>query len=185
MSTQGTTRTFEFQACVSGCNQCSTDLSAQNVTAGNCFTFCKNFDWKSLGLVKGVIEPDKACIGGCIINTCQAVCTGGTTDNDITPQNKQFFYPNGGCSIKTEPYSQFLEYVPFNSPNTGQGGSQDAARCCANALSLCQYFGDQQSTNYQNLLAKTGSFCSSFVPSQTSTDICAWFNSPQNCGTAA
>jgi len=174
--------TFEFRACVIGCNQCGTDLSTPGTDPGNCFTSCKNFDWKSLGVVKGVIEPDKACIGGCIINLCQVACSNGTVDATETPQNQQYFWPNGGCSIKTAPYSQYLEYVPFNSPNTGQGGSSDAAACCSNALSLCQYVGDTTSTNYVNLLAKTGDYCSQFVPSQTNVEICNWFNNPQNCG---
>jgi hypothetical protein len=68
ISTAGDEQTFEFLACVRGCNQCQRVLDG-NITAGNCFTYCKNFDWKSLGVVKGVIEPDKACIGGCVINT--------------------------------------------------------------------------------------------------------------------
>jgi len=185
ISTAGTsTPTFEFTACVKGCTQCNADLATNNTAnAGNCFNFCKNFDWKSLGVVKGVIEPDKACLGGCIINTCQVICLGGTTDPTETPQNKQFFFDNGGCSIKTQPYSQFLQYVPFNSPNTAQGGSSAVAQCCANSLSLCQYVGSTATTNFQQLLAKTAQFCSSFVPSGTVTDICAFFSSPQNCGT--
>jgi len=179
-------RTYEFQACVQGCNRCGNQLQAINTTdPADCFTYCKNYDWKTNGLVKGVIEPDKACIGGCVINTCQVICTGGTTDADITPLNKQYFYPNGGCSIKTEAYSQYFEYVPWNSPNTGQGGSQDAASCCSNALSLCQYVGDTTSVNYNQLLTVTGSLCAQFVPSQTQADICTWFTDPANCGTAA
>jgi len=61
-------RTFEFQACVRGCNQCAQDLE-NSAPHDNCFRTCKDYDWKSNGLVKGVIEPDKACMGGCVINT--------------------------------------------------------------------------------------------------------------------
>ena len=61
-------RTFEFRACVDGCNRCTQDR-ANNASADACFIWCKNKDWHSDGVVKGVIEPDKACIGGCIINT--------------------------------------------------------------------------------------------------------------------
>jgi len=175
-------RTYEFQACVQGCNQCSKDL-ASGAAPDNCFRSCKDFDWKSQGIVKGVIEPDKACLGGCIIQTCQAICSNGTTDNNITPQNKQYFWPNGGCSIKTADYSQNLEYVPFNSPNTGQGGSQQSAACCANSLSLCQYVGDTNSVNYAQLVQNTANICSSFVPTGTVPDLCTWFENPQNCGT--
>jgi len=177
-------RTYEFRACVEGCNHCTTDR-ANNAPAGTCFEFCKNKDWHTDGVVKGVIEPDKACIGGCIINTCQAICTGGTTQSQITPANKKFFYPNGGCAIKTESYSQNLEYVPWDSPNTGQGGSENAAQCCANALSLCEYVGDRNSQNYVLLLSTTASFCKEFVPSQTRDAMCTWFNNPQNCGSTA
>jgi len=184
IATDGTSQpTYEFQACVIGCNQCNSDLATNNTAnAGNCFNFCKNYNWASQGLVKGVIEPDKACLGGCIINTCQVICMGGTTDPKITPQNQQFFYNNGGCSIKTAPYSQFLQYVPFNSPNTAQGGNSAAAQCCSNALSLCEYVGDTTSTNFQQLLFKTAQYCNSFVPSGTVQDICNFFAAPQNCG---
>ena len=61
-------RTYEFQACVRGCNQCTQDR-LNGAPASNCFETCKNFNWHSDGLVKGVIEPDKACLGGCVINT--------------------------------------------------------------------------------------------------------------------
>jgi len=181
LSTQTSQQTFEFQACVIGCNQCQQDLNS-STDPGNCFNFCKNYDWSSKGLIKGVIEPDKACLGGCMINTCQVICMGGTTDASPTPQNQQFFYPNGGCSIKTAPYSQYLEYVPFNSPNSGQGGSNTIAQCCANALSLCGYVGNKQSTNYQVLLAKTADFCNGFAASGSAEDICAFYAVPRNCG---
>jgi len=182
INAQNGTRTFEFKACVMGCTQCQADLSATNTSADHCFEYCKNFPWKDNGLLKGVIEPDKACLGGCVINTCQVICSGGTTDPTETPQNQQFFFDHGGCSIKTAAYSQFLEYVPFNSPNTGQGGSQAAASCCSNALSLCQYVGPTTTTNYQQLLANTANICKNFVATGTVGDICAFFSNPQNCG---
>lgn len=181
IATGGNTETFEFRACVRGCEQCDSDI-ASNASPDNCFRMCKNTDWSVDGIVKGVIEPDKACIGGCVINTCQVICAGGTTDPDITDANRQYFFPNGGCSIKTQPYSQYLEYVPWNSPNTGQGGSQDVARCCANALSLCQYRGNRDSVNYRQLLSVTQRFCAPYVPSRTEPAICAWFNTERNCG---
>jgi len=182
INAQNGTRTFEFKACVMGCTQCQADLSATNTSADHCFEYCKNFPWKDNGLLKGVIEPDKACLGGCVINTCQVICSGGTTDPTETPQNQQFFFDHGGCSIKTAAYSQFLEYVPFNSPNTGQGGSQAAASCCSNAFSLCQYVGPTTTTNYQQLLANTANICKNFVATGTVGDICAFFSNPQNCG---
>jgi hypothetical protein len=181
ISTAGDQATFEFRACVQGCEQCQVDRD-NGADVANCFHHCKNFDWRGQGILKGVIEPDKACIGGCIINTCQVMCSGGTTDDNITPANRQFFYPNGGCSIKTEPYSQNLEYVPWDSPNTGQGGSQSVAECCSNALSLCEYVGNRDSTNYRKLLDITQKFCREFVPSGSEEAICEFQSRPQNCG---
>jgi len=178
-------RTFEFEACVMGCNKCSADLAKPAASASNCFNYCKNYDWKGNNMLKGVIEPDKACMGGCVINTCQAMCKGGTTANTMTNANKKFFYPNGGCSIKTEPYSQNLQYVPWNSPNTGQGGSEAAASCCSNALSLCEYVGSTSSTNYKNLLVTASRECKGFVASGSKPDICKFFNNPQNCGSTS
>jgi len=186
ISVQTNQQTFEFQACVKGCNQCQQNLDSNTtVSLSQCFTMCKNFDWTTLGITKGVIEPDKACIGGCVINTCQVICQGGTTDPEENKSNKDLFFPNGGCSIKTQPYSQYLEYVPWNSPNTGQGGSQDVARCCANAVSLCAYVGPTTTTNYVQLLSNTKKFCLPFVPSGTKDDICAFYSVQRNCGQLA
>jgi hypothetical protein len=182
ISTVGSSETYEFRACVAGCQQCTTDLESQTENTGNCFRTCKETKWADRGILKGVIEPDKACMGGCIIQTCQVICAGGTTDPDITRNNKQFFYPNGGCSIKTERYSQNFEYVPWDSPNSGQGGSFTVAQCCANALSLCEYVGDKASENYVQLLDNTGRICSDFVPSRTQADICNYYSQQRNCG---
>lgn len=180
ITTVGQQNAFEFRACVDGCNRC-TQARSNNEAADTCFNYCKNRDWHQSAIVKGVIEPDKACIGGCVINTCQVICTGGTTQSQITNANRKFFYPNGGCSIKTEPYSQNLQYVPWDSPNTGQGGSEAAAGCCANALSLCDYVGDRNSANYRQLLSTTATSCQGFVAG-TQAAICPWFRNPQNCG---
>jgi len=175
-------RTYEFMACVQGCKQCAADL-ANRAPRDNCFKYCKNFDFKTDGVVKGVIEPDKACLGGCVINTCQVICADGTVDPP-NAYNKKLFYPNGGCSIKTGDYSQYFAYVPWDSPNTGQGGSQEVAACCSNALSLCEYVGDKNSQNYKQLFANTGNFCAKWVPSKTEAAICDFFSTPQNCGGA-
>jgi len=177
----GRQKAYEFRACVDGCNRC-TQARTNNEGPDVCFKYCKDRDWKVSSIIKGVIEPDKACLGGCIINTCQAICTGGTTESNITPANKKFFFPNGGCSIKTEPYTQNLEYVPWDSPNTGQGGSAAAAVCCANALTLCDYVGDRNTANYQNVFSTTTSSCNAFVAPNRDA-ICNWFTQIQNCGT--
>jgi len=181
VATEGNTETYEYRACMEGCNKCSVDLAQKNDKA-ECFTMCKNYDWKGNGILKGVVEPDKACIAGCIIQTCQVVCAGGTTDNKQTKANKKFWYPNGGCSIKTQPYSQNLDYVPWDSPNSGGQGAATVAQCCANALSLCDYVGNKDSTNYKDLLAKTASFCKTYVADTSEATMCAFFNNPANCG---
>lgn len=177
--------TYEWQACMIGCNNCTTAL-ANNLPPTTCILGCKNYDWLGNGLLKGVIEPDKACISGCIIQTCQGVCQGGTTDSKMTAQNKPYWWGYGGCSIKTQPYSQAEDYVPWNSPNTGQGGSKDIAKCCANALSLCLYPGSFSNNinnpNFQQLYANTGDFCRTWVPSQDYTEICTFYSQAQNCG---
>jgi hypothetical protein len=71
--------TFEFRSCILGCNRCQTQLSSS--VDQSCFKWCKTFDYGGAGIRKGVIEPDKACIMGCVINTCQEVCTGGKRYN--------------------------------------------------------------------------------------------------------
>jgi len=175
--------TYEFQACVAGCNQCMSDI-ASSATPDNCFRYCKNRDWQSDGIVKGVIEPDKACIGGCVIQTCQVICMNGS-ELPLSKATKPLYYPNGGCTIKTQPYSQYAQYVPWNSPNTLQGGSAETAQCCSNALSLCQYVGNKATTNYNILVQVTQKYCKQDVPSGTVADICAFFNDQRNCGTGA
>ena len=81
--------TYEFTACIMGCNHCQGNLNGTySSNPSDCFDYCKNYDWKAEGLLKGIIEPDKACMGGCVINTCQSVCLGGTTDPTETPQNQ-------------------------------------------------------------------------------------------------
>ena len=161
-----------------GCSGCAADLAAK-ASKTKCFTDCKNYDWKGNNILKGVIEPDKACIAGCIIQTCQGVCIGGTVDPP-NKKNTKLFWPNGGCSIKTEPYSQQSEYVPYNAPIGPPGANLE--QCCSNALSLCLYAGNKSSANFAQLLANTGSFCSDFVPSKTEADICNFYHNAANCG---
>jgi len=172
--------TYEWTACMEGCNQCTKDI-ANKAAPTNCLTYCKNYDWYGKGILKGVIEPDKACISGCIIQTCQGVCIGGTVDQP-TKKNTKFFWPNGGCSIKTESYSQNADYVPWNSPNSGVGGDFTIGQCCSNALSLCLYSGPVSSDNFIQLLQNTGKYCQAFVPSKAYNAICTFYKNPQNCG---
>jgi len=177
--------TFEFRSCIIGCNHCGTDLTG-GATKSKCFDFCKNFDYASSGIRKGVIEPDKACIMGCIINTCQQICTGGTTDPQITPANSFLWWGlpgSTGCSIKTGlGYVQNPNYGNVDGPS-GQGGSAGVAQCCTNALNLCQYNGPQtDNVNFANVVLVAQRSCKKFVGSTEVTDICTFFNNPQNCG---
>ena len=68
ISDQPNMTTFEYRSCLLGCSQCSSELDA-SATDDNCFEFCKNFDYFAAKIRKGVIEPDKACLMGCVINT--------------------------------------------------------------------------------------------------------------------
>jgi len=188
--------TYEYVACLAGCDICS-QILANNDTLTSCFSECKNTNWNDavdangnpVTITKGVLEPDKACIFGCIINLCQEVCLGGTTDNTPSPTNMPAWWGNGGCSIKTGStrpggyYSQNSQYNYANSPQ-GSGGQDN---CCAQAFSLCNYDTSlpnyKNSQNYQAVLGQAQTWCAN-VPGagQTQKSICAWFNVPANCG---
>jgi hypothetical protein len=60
--------TFEYRSCLLGCQQCEAELNA-TLTEDTCFPFCKNYNYGKAGIRKGIIEPDKACLMGCVINT--------------------------------------------------------------------------------------------------------------------
>jgi len=177
--------TFEYRSCVLGCDKCSAQLTA-GATDDQCFGYCKKYDYTKAKIRKGVIEPDKACIIGCIINTCQKICIGGTTDNDQTPANAQYWWNSGvgnGCALKGGlGYVQAPEYGNPNSPG-GQGADDKVKQCCTNAFNLCNYNGDTASTNYKNVVVVSQRSCKKLVKSQNIEKICAWYNEPQNCGT--
>jgi hypothetical protein len=185
ISDQPNTATFEFRSCIIGCNRCQQELQNPNVADDTCFNFCKEFNYGKNGIRKGVIEPDKACLVGCVINTCQEVCFGGTTDFTMTPQNAQFFWGQGahGCSIKGRlGYVQSPDYGNPDSP-VGPGANEAAAQCCTNAFNLCFYNGNKQSTNFANVVLVAQRSCRKFVPSRNADDICTFYNNAQNCGT--
>ena len=176
--------TFEYRSCLIGCAQCQAELAA-NPTHDTCFLFCKNYNYAANGIRKGVIEPDKACIMGCVINTCQQICYGGTTDPVVTANNSQFFwgYSGHGCSLKSDlGYVQSPLYGNADGPS-GEGASNAVSTCCTQAYNLCNYVGDTSSTNYANVLLVTQRKCKQFVSSQTTADICNFYNGAQNCGT--
>jgi len=190
ISDQPNMTTFEYRSCLIGCSQCSTELDNGDVE-DSCFTFCKKYNYSAVGIRKGIIEPDKACLMGCVINTCQEVCIGGTTDQDVTPANQNLWWGLGGtgCSIKTGlGYVQSPEYGNPNS-NPSQGGDTTSQQCCTNAFNLCYYVGDKSNNpNWDNVQYVTRKSCLSFVPAQQDTskqdaDICTWYNTASNCGT--
>jgi hypothetical protein len=197
INTQQGDSTYEFQACVAGCGVCDSWLSKGDFKdPTTCFTTCKNTDWTQMTgpdgqpvvVQKGIVEPDKACIFGCIIQTCQGVCSDGTTDMTVTPQNKKLWWnppQTTGCSIKTGAirpggyYAQNSEYNYWNSP-AGAGGQQG---CCSNAMNICNYKGNKKSKNYKTGVAQAQKQCAN-VPGAGTTvpSMCAYYADPANCG---
>jgi len=183
---QPNANTFEFRSCLLGCNQCQKQLQTPQ-NDQTCFGWCKTYDYTQNGIRKGVIEPDKACIMGCVINTCQQVCEGGTTDHAVTALNSHLWWNepgSTGCSIKSGlGYVQNPNYVNPNAPG-GEGAAGEALnRCCANALNLCQYTGNKDSINYANVVLVTRRTCRRLVGSQDIDAICTFQSNAQNCGT--
>jgi len=188
--------TYEYSACRVGCDICTKQLSINDTNHGACFQVCKNTNWllnvdingNPFPIVKGIVEPDKACIFGCIIDTCQFVCTGGTPDFTPTAQNANLWWngnPADGCSIKTGAvrpggyYSQNAAYTFYNNP-LGAGG---VSECCSNAYSLCNYVGPTNTQNYKNVLLQAQNGCKNVPGTGTTvTSICKFFNIASNCG---
>lgn len=183
ISDQPNMDTFEYRSCLIGCNKCSAELAA-NAATDDCLESCKNYDYKGNGIRKGVIEPDKACMIGCVINTCQEVCIGGTTDMDVTPANQNLWWGKGGpgCSIKTGlGYVQAPGYGNPNSPG-GQAGDSSVQQCCTNAFNLCNYVGPKTTTNFKNVQIVTKSSCKKFVKPYSDAAACVWYSKLENCG---
>lgn len=94
---------------------------AEQYTAGMC----------GAGVLKNIIEPDKACIFGCVQNLCQkgADCMG---NSPWVPQNKYV-----ACQVIT-PQAAGEKYtiVPqiFNDND-----NTDIATCCTNTRTCCSY----------------------------------------------
>jgi len=189
--------TNEYRACIVGCDICVQQQNS-NGPANACLTTCKdtNFldasivdsDGKYWPIVKGVIEPDKACQIGCLQQLCQGVCTGGTTDVKVTPANKKWWWsgainPNKGCSLtgltKGGYFAQNSDYNYWNAP-AGSGGQK---ACCSNGMSLCQYVGDKNTDNYRNTIISAKTACKN-VPGvkQSVKSICNYVKNKSNCG---
>lgn len=135
---------------------------------------------------KGVIEPDKACLVGCVINLCQVICHSGTTENVVTPNNSMLWWgqPNSyGCSEKS--LLGYAQSPSYNNPGTGPGAGSAVQQCCTNAYNLCHYVGDTSSTNYKNVFKVTTKACQKAgVPNSNSqTAICNFYNAANSpCG---
>lgn len=187
ISGQANQDSFEYRSCIIGCNRCQTELekAITDPAQDGCFDYCKTYNYGKNGIRKGVIEPDKACIMGCVINTCQKVCIGGTTDHSITPANKNSWWGQGGtgCSIKSGlGYVQNPDYGNPDSP-AGPGATTAQKQCCTNAFNLCNYNGPTTTTNYANVVLVAQRSCKSYVKSTNVDAICSYYNDPQQCGT--
>jgi len=100
--------------------ECSTDDVTMQYTAEMCGS----------GVLKNIIEPDKACIFGCVQNLCQdgAGCTGtGLWSTDTNNQDCQLITPQSNGEVYT--------IVPdiFNAPQS------DLTGCCAQSQVCCSY----------------------------------------------
>jgi hypothetical protein len=169
----------EFRACMLGCDQCLTD-QANNVGGSECFDFCKGFNYggENPPIIKGVIEPDKACIIGCVIQLCQVVCTGA---NPWQGENA----PGGGCQIQTG--------FGITTYDQGDGGAAFAA-CCKPLSNLCTYQGTIPNPNYNSILHQTYQTCSgstiggvTISPTTSTQDLCdayqtSYTKKPIQCG---
>jgi len=186
ISDQGNQTTFEYRSCLIGCDRCNKELAnLLTVKDDTCFNYCKTFNYKKALIRKGVIEPDKACIIGCVINTCQEVCWGGTTDQDVTEANKNLWWGLGGngCSLKMG--MGYVQNPEYGNPDGGQGASKEQNQCCTNAFNLCYYDGDkiQNAINYANVELLAQRSCKKFTKKTDYDTICNWYNDVKNCGT--
>jgi len=135
---QASTGNNEYRGCMIGCDKCSAQRADTKAKSTDCFVYCKNYNYlapsdgiTSCGaptcpIVKGVIEPDKACIYGCVLNLCQDICT-GDAQWGTTPQNN-----NGitGCQIQTNQGVTTYQQGP-------SGGFNEV--CCNYMGYLCNY----------------------------------------------
>ena len=60
-----------------GCERCLQGKTYEKAD-NTCQEYCKSQDWSAQGICKDTIEPDKACMVGCIISLCQGkdLCVG-------------------------------------------------------------------------------------------------------------
>jgi len=193
--------TYEYEACKIGCDICTQQLQNANAQGGDCYTTCKNTDFLQMTdaqgnpvqIVKGVVEPDKACMFGCVINLCQAVCSNGTPDN-WSKKNAKLWWQgdanaNLGCTIKTgwsRPdgfYAMSSKYNYWNSPS-GSGGQ---AGCCSNGMNLCKYPANCKMAVCKNSMGQAKKQCANVPNIQKPlnyNNICSWVKQTGNCGSS-
>ena len=91
-------------ACTSGCQYCLDD-EKYTIPNNDCFTYCKTTNWSSQGICKDTIEPDKACMLGCITSLCQGtLCVGCSTSS------------NNNCCYKSTYSYEGVKYPGCQSP---------------------------------------------------------------------
>jgi hypothetical protein len=150
--------TNEYRACLVGCGYCTHQIDdLVPADPKYCFTTCKNNNWGAASppIVKGVIEPNLACIMGCIIGECQVLCTGGSLGSPGSKTYPKGSWPKNGCRIVSSLQSQTGAYIPYNGPDAGTSGND----CCSNATSLCHYSGTVGSANYNSVLGVARTAC--------------------------
>ena len=128
---------------------------------------------------KGVIEPDKACLIGCVIQLCQGLCTGS---NQWLGDNA----PGGGCQIQTgygvQTYSISSTGANFNN-------------CCIVLQNVCTYGGSTTNNpNYNSVVNQAYKQCAgstiggiAITGSTSVSTMCtaytnAWQSTPPQCG---
>lgn len=133
----------EFRGCQLGCNRCI-EQRDKNQPTETCFTYCKNYvytdgDEKSPAPIKkGIIEPDKACIIGCVINLCQDMCTGGAA------------WGSGGCQIMTG----------YGVQTYSENPSANFDPCCSNLQNVCTYAGPRvDNPNFNSVVKQAQKNC--------------------------
>jgi hypothetical protein len=154
----------EYRGCVLGCNRCGAQRD-NNEAKDICFDYCKDYvytngDSNPSPIKKGIIEPDKACIIGCVINLCQGLCTGSAPWAD-----KQ---SNPGCQIQTG----------YGVQTYSEGNNFD--QCCGNLQNVCTYQGPKgNNPNYKSVVSQAHKNCNGNdgITSKSSVDdMCAVYN---------
>ena len=99
------TSTAGVVACTSGCQFCL-DGEKYLVPDNTCFEYCKTTNWSAQGICKDTIEPDKACMIGCINSLCQgSACVGCSASSNTQCCYASKYTYNGtkypGCQSPT------------------------------------------------------------------------------------